>query len=268
MLAQQQGLSDADARSREPFLATITGFLLLATLLYVLKLSYKPDLDRWVLRSEEYLARAQEMRERKDPPSEDERNKFAGELNRFLDDYDRWWRNDTRNYPSGGHPLAGAIRDTQFYAIKREGPEEDPRIELADLSEVEKFLKELHTAGVEMRNSPLLGNSRPTSDAARTSLSEFSGPRSSRRVFAEENRDRAGQLVVDPPELRQDGLGRPMMPARNTAYLGRSLFSDYLLPVELAGMLLLVATIGAIAIAQRRGSSATAGTGSSQERTT
>ena len=42
------------------------------------------------------------------------------------------------------------------------------------------------------------------------------------------------------------------LPAENVASLGRSLFTDYLLPVELAGTLLLVATIGAIAIASRR----------------
>ena len=46
------------------------------------------------------------------------------------------------------------------------------------------------------------------------------------------------------------------VPARklhdNVAALGRSLFTDYLLAVELAGALLLVATIGAIAIAGRR----------------
>jgi NADH-quinone oxidoreductase subunit J len=34
--------------------------------------------------------------------------------------------------------------------------------------------------------------------------------------------------------------------------LGRSLFGDYLFAVEIAGTLLLVATIGAIAIAPRR----------------
>jgi NADH-quinone oxidoreductase subunit J len=34
--------------------------------------------------------------------------------------------------------------------------------------------------------------------------------------------------------------------------LGRSLFSDYLFAVELAGTLLLVASIGAIALAPRR----------------
>jgi len=46
--------------------------------------------------------------------------------------------------------------------------------------------------------------------------------------------------------------GKPALPAENTAYLGRTLFSDYLLAVELGGTLLLVATIGAIAIAGRR----------------
>ena len=62
MLAQQEGPSDADARSREPFLAAFTGFLLLCTLLYVLKLTYKPDLDRWVRATEEHLAGLKALR--------------------------------------------------------------------------------------------------------------------------------------------------------------------------------------------------------------
>jgi len=263
MLAQQQGLSDADARSREPFLATITGFLLLATLLYVLKLSYKPDLDHWVRRSETYLERIKDLRERKDPPSKDEREKFAAELNQFLEDYEHWWKNDTRNHPSGGHQLWAAIYNAQVSAFKKDLEEKEPLTLSDDLSEVETVLTELHKAGVEMRNNPLLGNSRPASAA----LSEFSGPRGSRRAVDEPK--------LNPPaaeaELRRDDLGRPKMPARNTAYLGRSLFSDYLLPVELAGMLLLVATIGAIAIAQRRspppGPLGGPGTSPNQERT-
>src|SRR5205085_6516167 len=40
MLAQPEGHSDADARSREPLLATVAGFFLLATLLLVLRQSY------------------------------------------------------------------------------------------------------------------------------------------------------------------------------------------------------------------------------------
>ena len=41
-------------------------------------------------------------------------------------------------------------------------------------------------------------------------------------------------------------------PVGNLKGLGKSLFGDYLFAVELAGTLLLVASIGAIAIAPRR----------------
>jgi hypothetical protein len=64
--------------------------------------------------------------------------------------------------------------------------------------------------------------------------------------------DQSGPAANEPPEeLRYDRDGRPQVPHANSAYLGRSLFTDYLLPVELGGVLLLVATIGAIAIAHR-----------------
>jgi NADH:ubiquinone oxidoreductase subunit 6 (subunit J) len=44
---------------------------------------------------------------------------------------------------------------------------------------------------------------------------------------------------------------RLLKPGENVAPLGRALFTDYLVAVELGGTLLLVATIGAIAIAAR-----------------
>jgi NADH:ubiquinone oxidoreductase subunit 6 (subunit J) len=54
-------------------------------------------------------------------------------------------------------------------------------------------------------------------------------------------------------DLRLDRGGvNVAMPAESVVGLGRSLFTDYLLAVELGGTLLLVATIGAIAIAGRR----------------
>lgn len=47
--------------------------------------------------------------------------------------------------------------------------------------------------------------------------------------------------------------GSVELPARNVSNLGYLLYSEYLLTVELAGALLLVATIGAVAIAGRKG---------------
>jgi hypothetical protein len=46
--------------------------------------------------------------------------------------------------------------------------------------------------------------------------------------------------------------GRGELPARNVAAVGYSLYSEHLLAVELAGTLLLVATVGAVAVAGRR----------------
>jgi NADH-quinone oxidoreductase subunit J len=102
-----------------------------------------------------------------------------------------------------------------------------------------KHLAELEAIALHARNR--LGSVPPPETA---SLSNLSGP----------------PPTVKFTEVRRDpATGLPQVPAENAAYLGRSLFTDFLLPVELGGTLLLVATIGAIAIAQRRSSSPPAG---------
>ena len=80
--------------------------------------------------------------------------------------------------------------------------------------------------------------------------------------------DKAEATVTDPGKgdpaaakeavrkLREEVLllrGAGELPARNIGNLGLLLFADHLLAVELAGTLLLVATIGAVAIAHRKG---------------
>lgn len=59
-------------------------------------------------------------------------------------------------------------------------------------------------------------------------------------------RDTMSPFAGSPPNQQPQALS-----ADNVAGLGRTLFSDYLLAVEIGGTLLLIATIGAIAIAQR-----------------
>lgn len=54
-------------------------------------------------------------------------------------------------------------------------------------------------------------------------------------------------------DLRLNESGVPALPAENTAFLGANLYGRHLVAVELAGVLLVVATLGAIAIAQRTG---------------
>jgi NADH:ubiquinone oxidoreductase subunit 6 (subunit J) len=207
MLAQQAGLSDADVRSREPLLATLSGFLLLGTLLYVLRVSYGgQEIERLLERTRQ--ARAQDSRTEVlrivgDPASEDE----------LFNAY---------------HRLLGS----------RHWLDLDARVDKAntdwglDLVRMHQALDELASVAQDARQR--VGALQPP---AGVPLSAFSGPPAN----------------VDPKDLRRDAAGRPVLPAENSAYLGLSLFSDFLLPVELGGTLLLVATVGAIAIAHRRG---------------
>jgi NADH-quinone oxidoreductase subunit J len=70
------------------------------------------------------------------------------------------------------------------------------------------------------------------------------------RNNADESSDRtlaASASTANPFSRAEDGAS-----INTLRSLGRSLFGDYLFAVELAGTLLLVATIGAIAIAPRR----------------
>jgi hypothetical protein len=60
-----------------------------------------------------------------------------------------------------------------------------------------------------------------------------------------------GRTVDETRARNQDGA-RNALPAANVAALGRTLYTDHLIAVELAGTLLLVATVGAIAIAGAR----------------
>ncbi|MFM8931884.1 MAG: NADH-quinone oxidoreductase subunit J [Gemmataceae bacterium] len=51
---------------------------------------------------------------------------------------------------------------------------------------------------------------------------------------------------------RADASGRLAIPAENTAFLGADIYRNFLIGVEVAGVLLVVATVAAIVIAQRK----------------
>jgi NADH:ubiquinone oxidoreductase subunit 6 (subunit J) len=71
----------------------------------------------------------------------------------------------------------------------------------------------------------------------------------------EPNRVKPEEVRAEVRKLREEVVllaGAGELPARNAANLGYVLYSQHLLSIELAGTLLLVATIGAIAIAHRK----------------
>lgn len=229
MLAQQEGLSSADARSREPFLATAAGAVLLASLLCVQMKSYSA-LDP-------YFAKVEDAAKTKDVA---QWQAILGKDGKFFTDFRqavlpvRQGRqvDSTSLNELTRKQLADAIDEASpLWNGIRPGDDGKPREARPEL--VEQFtakLEEIRTLGRFVRDGQ--GSLQPSVNLP---LSEFGG------------------LPANRPRSRnKDGKVEEQLPAANVAGLGKTLFTDHLLAVELAGTLLLVAAIGAIAIAGRR----------------
>lgn len=235
MLAQQQGLSNADARSREPLLATLTGFVLLGSLLYVLQAAYESG-ERARL-ADSLLAQIEKERADLGTGSATRLaslpDRLKAPLNTEIEDLDQ---REAELLRSGGGPDLRTIRArVEFARGLRERVEtvllDFPEGGEASAERVGETLDRLARTVSQARQQQ--GWLRPSPELP---LSSMSGPPPN----------------LAPDQYRTDDQGRPHLPGENTHYLGKALFTDFFLAVELAGMLLLVAAIGAIAIAHRR----------------
>jgi NADH:ubiquinone oxidoreductase subunit 6 (subunit J) len=214
MLAQQEGFSSADRRSREPFLATVAGFVLLGALLCVLQRTYETG------ETNPALAKVDELLQRVEKATRATDRKT---LRTVLDaGFFREFRLALGGKSHDRERLKGALDEAEERWMT---PMVD---EQAFLARVRAGLEEVRSAAQRLR-ATLQGTPQPREGLP---LSPLSGTPANKDVPA--------------------GTAKPRLPAGNVAALGRSLFSDYLLAFELAGVLLLVATIGAIAIASRR----------------
>jgi NADH:ubiquinone oxidoreductase subunit 6 (subunit J) len=314
MLAQQSGLGDADARSREPLLASVTGFVLLGALLYVLRLGYGDDTTRL----DEFLGRLREASAQSEPKQIDQAlRRTSNRLDELTDKLEKAQgkakadamaaelgtpREFFAAFEKALREEAGVRDEARDDDAARENPlwlsyansfqSAREKWEKTNAAEDEKkrALKELESLAREVKLTPFkklqadLGRmglrdlseridsmedgmgkwqaGLKNGDAARMKevLSRF-------KEIALQARQRvglsrpggegglsplSGPPASAPDQIRRDEDGRPVLPAENAAFLGRSLFTDFLLPVELGGVLLLVATVGAIAIAYRR----------------
>jgi NADH-quinone oxidoreductase subunit J len=176
MLAQQSGMSNADHRTREPFLATLAGIVLLGALAISIDRAFDDPGEREALR----LAQATSV----------------ADVNAVLGD------------PATEKTPRTANLEKTF---KSDATEFDGPWRKGDVEGVKSI-------AVRLRDDP--------------------------------SRSKPGTLT--PTEGTQKTVaGKRPLPPDNVASLGRVLFMDYLVPVELAAVLLLVATIGAIAILGR-----------------
>ena len=216
MLAQQAGLGNADARSREPLFSVVAGFVLLGTLLWVLQGQFGTQtLDREL---DPLLKTAMKARTLDN----------AKEINEALGENEALFRDFRNALAKAGqndlHDLVYNEVQTRWPGNK-EGAEEEMKQRLTLLISIGQQAR----AQVGMQASKASGKDI-------NKMSNLSGPPG----------------ITPARDLRTDpDSGIPLLPAENSTYLGRSLFTDYLLPVELGGFLLLVAVVGSIAIAQR-----------------
>ena len=241
MLAQQAGLSNADARSREPLLSCVAGFLLLGALLYLLTLTYDTrEADALLARAEQAQGRIEGLIEGMDadkspPASEIQATVRELGVPALFEDFRR-----EANRHRGSSPdvtrLDDAAREAEVQWDRLEaelktkaGPAESRPV----LEEMKGTLARLRETARQVRDG--YNNLQPSGNRPER-FSAYSGARPNDPLH----------------RLPRDAQCRAALPAANVEALGRSLFTDFLVPVELGGTLLLVATIGAIAITGRR----------------
>ena len=240
MLSQATGQSDANDRSREPSLAVAVGFILLGTLLVVLQRVYSTDeVDELIALSARHAESGVVDSSLKEPA----RAKV------FLADVVR--ARERLGYPRRGQPNYGKVPiPTQFNGVEKRKADSDP---VEDLQEA---------LGLNPTAFPLMPGEEVSFEPDPTEVKRWTAQIHYELSYLKAVRDgritpAADSVVLSPHgqsrsiEPVADPAAAPLqrLPNANIAALGRTLFTDHLLAIELGGTLLLVATIGAIAIA-------------------
>lgn len=225
MLSNAKGPSDENDRSREPLLGSLAGLAFAGLVFLTLSLSAgraattsEKLLPAAAIRPEdkaELLAAAAELKEAADPATEKHR---VGSL----------------GYSAHTRLTAVVGAATGEFVQNSLGRTLQDRLRLAET--------DYRTAEIIRQADELKLLKKAASDALDNAI-------------LDPNPDVA-PLRTKLTELREKTLllaGRGELPARNVTAVGHALYSEYLIAVELAGTLLLVATIGAVAIANRKG---------------
>ncbi len=225
MLSQQEGPSNADLRSREPALAVAAGFVLLATFLVGLQRVYDHrSVDAAIARANALAVADKIDPALVSPPREDGKRP---ELTRLADEF------------------LGDMR-AALDRVKSASPRAADRPH--DFTD-HRAVQDVETAIEGLQN---LGFRHDDPDDVRVNCRKIAEGLTNLKSLSD------GSAGFADVQLSPHGVATPLdngpkrLPAANVSAIGRTLFSDHLLAIELAGTLLLVATVGAIAIAGGR----------------
>jgi NADH-quinone oxidoreductase subunit J len=251
MLSHAEGPSNENDRSREPLFGSLAGFAFTGLILFALYLT-KIGNDPARVGASENTAPIPEQRlpagvltnlERKSLAAaiallDATDEQLAGDLKPGEDqirviDYFESVRSHIESVVGSLSPREGSIRQRLERSPKRSN---EPAVLYREDQQVKAILEQARIV-------------REKNDRAADDLSNYLGQGKPDREVV-----KAGFHKLREEVLLLYGSGE--LPARNVGNLGYVLYADHLLAIELAGTLLLVATIGAIAIAQRKGAAA------------
>jgi NADH:ubiquinone oxidoreductase subunit 6 (subunit J) len=239
MLSNVGAPSDENDRSREPLLGSLAGFAFAGLVLFTL---YQAELSA---RPVDPAAAKADPRPASRLPapvlSADERKKLADVSDRLRTADDELVGDLAGHRQELTRRFDAIEQDIEEVALSVRNRLQVPR---EKLDETPRFYREDPQAkAVRERAAALRTTSRDTFERVIEKNLHTTQP----------NGDAA---KADLRRLREDVdllYGESELPARNVANLGLVLYANHLLAVELAGMLLLVATIGAVSIARRKG---------------
>ncbi|MFO0848917.1 MAG: NADH-quinone oxidoreductase subunit J [Gemmataceae bacterium] len=228
MLSHAGGPSDENDRTREPLLGSLAGFGFAGLVLFALYLgspAAATDAPPYPLPAVAITA-----------DSRDALAAAATDLQRAID------ATDAKEVEAAARNAIGRVAEVVGPAAN------EPPVDVRSRPTVQDRLR---TAETDPRAAAIRGQAAKLAERKKAASDKLDNALVGKADLA--------PVKAELTALRDEVLllrGRGELPARNVAALGYSLYSEHLIAVEMAGTLLLVATIGAVAIAGRKGARA------------
>jgi NADH:ubiquinone oxidoreductase subunit 6 (subunit J) len=247
MLSQAAGPSDENDRSREPLLGSLAGFAFAGLVLFTLH-EAQDALTPTAAANTVEAKRATPLPAPVLTP--DEQHKLADVAEKLTKlDADEFYGPPTAEWPSN---QARTEYQSGIEQSLEEVVGESPNKAEGTIRDGSVHAR-LAGLRADVQAKAVLDQAAKVRDLGHTAFKKvYTASTEPKRVSPAEAR-------AEVRKLREEVLllhGTADLPARNVGNLGLLLFADHLLAVELAGTLLLVATIGAVAIAHRKGGQA------------
>jgi NADH:ubiquinone oxidoreductase subunit 6 (subunit J) len=245
MLSHPNGPSNENDRSQEPLLGALAGFAFVGLVLFALYLTYSGRGD------DSATASAKGLQRLPAPVLTMAERQTLADVIAKLDGANEHLSGDLTKGNNDRLDFFAAIKDSLELVV---GVSHEAEATTMRDGSIRIRLEKTPGRPAELyREDPLRRNVlERTSDIRKLNWRVYK----QLEIYFGDKKGNIESIKVEVHKLRDEVLllyGSAELPARNVENLGFLLYADHLLAIELAGTLLLVATIGAVAIAQRKG---------------